>query len=199
MHRLILHEKAHFLWAHVFAEQLKQDWIELGGWYENADDEDGWSTTKQTEFVSAYAHARNPNEDMAESISFYIIRPDKLRSRSPAKYEFIQNRIMHGTRYISQIREDLTFEVYNLYPDYVYPGRIVRVDIQVDGEPEEDKMITVEIEIHRENELDSARGIRIRIFSEKGTFFDIWLSPINAQGQRISAGHVFRGSAILTR
>ena len=65
---------------------------------------------KQVEFVSAYAHGKNPNEDMAESISFYIVRPDKLRSRSPAKYEFIQNRIMHGTRYISKIREDLTFE-----------------------------------------------------------------------------------------
>ena len=126
VHRLILHEKAHFLWDHLFDEQLRQDWIELGGWYENPDDKDGWSTTKQTEFVSAYAHGVNPNEDMAESISYYIVNPDKLRSRSPAKYEFIQNRVMHGTRYISKIREDLTFEVYNLYPDYVYPGRITR-------------------------------------------------------------------------
>ena len=155
-HRLILHEKAHFLWAHLFDEQLKQDWIELGGWYESPDAPDGWLTTKQTEFVSAYAHAKNPNEDMAESISFYIVRPDKLRSRSPAKYEFIQNRIMHGTRYISKIREDLTFEVYNLYPDYVYPGRIVRLDIQVEGEPEEDKQITLEIEIHSESDLNTA-------------------------------------------
>ena len=40
---------------------------------------------------------------------------------------------MHGTRYISRIRPDLTFEVYNLYPDVVYPGRIIRVDIQVEG------------------------------------------------------------------
>ena len=127
IHRLILHEKAHFLWAYLFDESLKQDWIELGGWYQDPDAPDGWSTTKQVEFVSAYAHAKNPNEDMAESISYYIVNPDKLRSRSPAKYEFIQNRVMHGTRYISRIREDLTFQVYNLYPDYVYPGRIVRV------------------------------------------------------------------------
>ena len=28
IHRLILHEKAHFLWAHLFDDQLKQDWIE---------------------------------------------------------------------------------------------------------------------------------------------------------------------------
>ena len=56
IHRLILHEKAHFLWEHLFDDHLKQDWIELGGWYVNPDDTDGWSTTKQVEFVSAYAH-----------------------------------------------------------------------------------------------------------------------------------------------
>ena len=125
-------------------------------------DLEGWSTTKQTEFVSAYAHAHNPNEDMAESISDYIVNPDKLRSRSPAKYEFIQNRIMHGTRYISRIREDLTFEVYNLYPDNVYPGRIIRVDIQVDGKPREDKEVTIEIELHNEGDQDAAQASMVR-------------------------------------
>ena len=82
IHRLILHEKAHFLWEYLFDEQLKADWIQLGGWFENPDDPDGWATTKQVEFVSAYAHGKNPNEDMAESISYYIVNPDKLRSRS---------------------------------------------------------------------------------------------------------------------
>ena len=201
IHRLILHEKAHFLWAHLFDEQLKQDWIELGGWYENPNDIDGWSTTKQTEFVSAYAHGVNPNEDMAESISYYIVNPDKLRSRSPAKYEFIQNRVMHGTRYISKIREDLTFEVYNLYPDYVYPGKIIRVDIQVEGEPEEDKRITVEIEIHGESNLDTAHGAYMRLFSENVNcpFEDIGLSPIDSNGQRTAAGHILRGSRTIPR
>ena len=200
IHRLILHEKAHFLWEHLFDEQLRQDWIELGGWYENPDDKDGWSTTKQTEFVSAYAHGVNPNEDMAESISFYIVNPDKLRSRSPAKYEFIQNRIMHGTRYISKIREDLTFEVYNLYPDYVYPGRIVRIDIQVEGKPEEDKQITVEIEIHGESDLDAAQSAYIRVFSDKGTFFDLaWMSPVDANGMPVASGHILRGQSTLSK
>jgi len=200
IHRLILHEKAHFLWEYLFDEQLRQDWIELGGWYENPDDKDGWSTTKQTEFVSAYAHGVNPNEDMAESISFYIVNPDKLRSRSPAKYEFIQNRVMHGTRYISKIREDLTFQVYNLYPDYVYPGRITRIGIQVEGEPEEDKLITVELEIHGESHLDTAQSAYIRVFSEKGTYFDLaWMSPVNANGTRVDSGHILRGQATLSK
>ena len=200
IHRLILHEKAHFFWDHLFDAQLKQDWIELGGWFENPDDVDGWSTTQQTEFVSAYAHGKNPNEDMAESISYYIVNPDKLRSRAPAKYEFIQNRVMHGTRYISKIREDLTFEVYNLYPDYVYPGRIKRIDIQVEGEPEADKQITVEIEIHGESDLDAAQSAYIRVFSEKGTFFDLaWMSPVDANGMHVPSGHILRGQARLSR
>ncbi len=198
--RLILHEKAHFLWEYLFDDQLKQDWIELGGWFENPNDKDGWSTTKQVEFVSAYAHGVNPNEDMAESISFYIVSPDKLRSRSPAKYEFIQNRIMHGTRYLSRIREDMTFKVYNLYPDYVYPGRIIRVDIQVEGQPEEDKLITVEIELHRESDLDTAQTAYIRVWSETRTYFDIaWMSPVDANGMSVPSGHILRGQATLSK
>lgn len=239
IHRLILHEKAHFLWEHLFDEQLKRDWIELGGWYrisegapqdaeadaasacEEAtdsllalfeqdcvelssgyavpDEADDWATTKQTEFVSAYAHAHNPNEDMAESIASYIVNPDKLRSRSSAKYEFIQNRIMHGTRYISQIRSDLTFEVYNLYPDVVYPGRIIRVDIQVEGEPKADKELTIELELHRENDFATAQASQLRIFSNNGSFFDIWLNPIDSNGRRINAGHILRGHYTLSK
>ena len=199
IHRLILHEKAHFLWEHLFDDQLKQDWIKLGGWYENPEDQDGWSTTKQTEFVSAYAHGVNPNEDMAESISYYIVNPDKLRSRSLAKYEFIRDRIMHGTQYISRIREDLTFQVYNLYPDLVYPGRIIRVDIQVAGEPEEDKKITIEIELHRENDFDAAQRVHLKIYSGKGTNFRIYLHPIDSNGQRVTAGHILRGHHTLSK
>ena len=202
IHRLILHEKAHFLWAHLFDDQLKLDWIELGGWYVNPDDEDGWSTTKQTEFVSAYAHKKNPNEDMAESISYYIVNPDKFRSRAPAKYEFIRDRVMHGTRYISRIREDLTFQVYNLYPDVVYPGRIIRVDIQVEGEPEEEKEIIIELELHRENDFDTAQATPLRIHSTKGTYFDIWLYPISSDGQRLGrkdASHILRGTKTLSK
>ena len=194
IHRLILHEKAHFLWDYLFDEQLRQDWIQLGGWYR---DGAKWFTTQQTTFVSYYAHGKNPNEDMAESISYYIINPDKLRSRSPAKYGFIQNRIMHGTRYISKIREDLTFQVYNLYPDYVYPGRIIRVDIQVEGEPEADKQITIEIEIHGESDLDTATQAYTRIRSEKGvTYTDIYLYPVDPQGKGIRAGHILRSPPV---
>ena len=197
--RIILHEKAHFLWAYLFDDRLKEDWIALGGWYQK----DGrWLTTHQTEFVSDYAHGENPNEDMAESIAYYIVTPDKLRSRAPAKYEFVQNRIMHGTRYISRIRENLTFVVYNLYPDYVYPGQIVRVDVTVEGEPEEDKQVTIEIETHTENELDlsTSGSVRCRMFNAgrgRSTQFSVYLTPINAAGEYGGQSNVLRGMSRL--
>ena len=178
VHRLIIHEKAHFLWAHLFDDQLKADWIELGGWYKDVRGPDGWFTTKQTEFVSAYAHGINPNEDMAESIAFFVVNPDKLKSRAIGKYEFVRDRIMQGNFYISQIREDLTFEVYNLFPDYVFPGKIRRVDIQVTGAPEEDKTVHIEVELHAlDRVLEGATGVYMRIFSEVGTYVDVTLQP----------------------
>ena len=197
-HRLIVHEKTHFLWEHLFDAQLKEDWTELGGWYPNANDPDGWSTTKQTEFVSAYAHQKNPDEDMAESIGYFIVNPDKLRSRSIAKYEFVRDRIMQGNFYISKIREDLTFEVYNLYPDYVFPGKIRRVDIEVTGAPGEDKHVRVEIALHaQDNVLEGAIWADARIFSEIGTWIDLRMYPDGVWTGK--PGTVLSGSFIVSK
>ena len=180
MHRLIIHEKAHFLWTHVFRDQLKADWIEIGGWYEDPAADSGWSTTKSAEFVSAYAHRKNPNEDMAETISYFIVNPDRLRARSMAKYEFVRDRIMQGDIYVARIREDLTFEVYNLFPDYVYPGKIKSIDITVEGGSLEAKRLTVEVELHAlDLEKEGAHRGQTRIRSEVGTFFDLWLYPVD--------------------
>ena len=182
LHRLILHEKAHFLWAKIFDDELKNNWIELGGWYECTEKESGWCTTKQTEFVSAYAHLKNPNEDMAESLSYFIVNPDALKSRSLAKYEFVRDRIMQGNIYISQIQENLTFKVYNLYPDYVFPGKVKKLFVSVDGAPTEDKTVTVEIKLHALDEiLEGAAWARMRIFSTADTYFDLYLNPQNGQ------------------
>ena len=86
--------------------------------------------------MSAYGQLKDPNEDMAETISYFIIEPDKLRDRSVAKYEFVRDRIMQGNqhlsryRYLPQFRKDLAFRVYNLFPD---PGKVRRVDVAVTG------------------------------------------------------------------
>ena len=100
--KIIAHEKAHFLWWHVFDHQLKKDWAKLGGWQQDLTSESGWSTTKErSAFVTDYAYTENPDEDMAESIGFYFVYPDRLRSCCPEKYEFIHNRIMllYGKRW----------------------------------------------------------------------------------------------------
>ena len=100
--KIIAHEKAHFLWWYVFGPQLKKDWAKLGGWQQDLTSESGWSTTQErSAFVTDYAYTENPDEDMAESIGFYFVYPDKLRSCCPEKYEFIHNRIMllYGNRW----------------------------------------------------------------------------------------------------
>lgn len=187
--RLILHEKTHFLWAFAFSDEIKNDWAEIGGWYRDPNSDSGWSTTKTTEFVSAYAHANNPNEDMAESVAFYLKNPEALRLRSLPKYEFIRDRIMHGTRYISHIPDHLTFEVLNLWPDYDYPGKIKKVKITVNGAPEEDKQLTFDIELnHIEGFDDGASSAFTRIMSptfideegnKKGTYIDLSFWPVD--------------------
>ena len=192
--RLILHEKAHFLWAGLFEQKLKDDWAVLGGWYLDPTAPSGWSTTKTTEFVSAYAHALNPNEDMAESVATYVTNPNLLMSRSIRKYEFIRDRVMFGTRYVAMIRKDLTFTVYNLMPDYNYPGKIEGVNVSVVGLPNADKKLIIELKIHA---IDSTKdGVSYgftRISSSVGTFFDMYLNQV--------AGNPFllRGEIIITK
>lgn len=196
--RLILHEKTHFLWAFVFSDDIKNEWIEIGGWYQDPNNPEQWSTTKDVEFVTQYAHGKNPNEDMAESIAFYLKDPDKLRSRSIEKYEFIRDRIMHGVRYISTVPDHLSFEVLNLWPDYDYPGKIKRVSITVDGEADVDKTVTMEIELnHLEGYEDGASHAFTRLtspifYDENGKkytqFVDIDFDPVDGNP------YVLRGS-----
>ncbi len=201
--RLILHEKTHFLWAYSFSDEIKNDWIELGGWYEDPNASSGWSTTKDTEFVSAYSHAINPDEDMAESVAHFIKNPELLQSRAKLKYEFIRDRIMNGTRYISKIPDHLTFEVLNLNPDYDYPGKIKRLDVKVEGAPEEDKQVTIEIELsHIDGLQDEASNAFVRLSSPHFTdvngkkcfqWADMYLVPVDGNG------HLLRGSVTISK
>ena len=193
LHKLIIHEKSHFLWAHLFSKDLKDEWIKIGGWYKDNDARSGWATQKTTEFVSAYAHLENPDEDMAESIAHFVINPDKLKSRSIPKYEFIRDRIMEGNIYIPTIREDLTFDVLNLYPDYIYPGKIIRVDISVNGNPNDDKHGTIEIELNGKDKFQGAKSAYLRLVSEQGTYKDITLLPVDGE-----IGLVLRGSVTIS-
>ncbi|MBI5698334.1 MAG: hypothetical protein HZC29_07645, partial [Thaumarchaeota archaeon] len=190
LHKLIIHEKSHFLWERLFSSEIKDDWIKIGGWHQDKKTISGWATTKTTEFVSAYAHQYNPDEDMAESIAYYVINPDKLKSRSVPKYEFIRDRIMEGNIYIPTIREDLTFDVLNLYPDYIYPGKIIRVDISVTGAQNEDKYGIIEIELSGKEKFEGAKSAYFRLVSEQGTYRDVTLLPIDGETGLVLRGKV---------
>ena len=98
----------------------------------NPDDPEGWSTTKTTEFVSAYAHGKNPDEDFAESgiLFLSLIQINSVQGHCQNMNLFAITLIRRSI-YISRIREDLTFEVLNLYPDYDYPGKIKSVSTKV--------------------------------------------------------------------
>jgi hypothetical protein len=194
MQRLVLHEKAHFLWEYAFDSTTRRDWATIGGWFLDPTQQSGWSTNNTTEFVSAYAHLKNPNEDMAESIAFYITNPDALRSRSMRKFEFIRDRIMQGTRYVSIINPNMTFQVYNLYPDYNYPGKIKRSKLEVTGGPDEDKTITLEIELNTmNNAFNGAEFAATTLYSSIGTFKGMQLSKVNASGS------ILRGQITLSK
>jgi hypothetical protein len=184
--RIILHEKAHFLWFYSFDQTLKDDWAELGGWFIDATSASGWSTYNTTEVVSAYAHLKSPSEDIAESIAYYLTNPDALLSVSVRKYEFVRDRIMHGTRYVAQIREDLTFTVYNLFPDYTYPGKVTKIEVNVVGGSEEDKVVTIRASLNSDTKdptIDGASDAYVRFASSIGTIHDIRLNPENGQSQ----------------
>ena len=194
MQRLVLHEKAHFLWEHTFDKTTQDDWATIGGWYKEPSTSSGWATTNTTEFVSAYAHLKNPNEDMAESIAFYITNPEAFRSRSLRKFEFVRDRIMKGTRYISVIRPDLTFQVFNLFPDYNYPGKIKRTKLDVLGGANEDKKVVFEIELTiMDKAFDGAQQAQCRFVSSIGTIKDMWLNKVNSNGS------ILRGEFTLSK
>lgn len=230
--RLIIHEKAHFLWDYSFSAELKYEWLKLSGWYRpTGDAADGdcdvwsgdpaswtpanvspfdlsaltplhdhppavgephirpdWASCSTTQFVSAYAGSLDPNEDMAESIAFFLTNPDQLRSAALPKYDFIRDHIMQGQIYVSIIRPDLTFEVLNLYPDYIYPGKINRVMVEVLGAPFDDKIVNVTIGLTGDDScmtvegtpcFSGASGGYFRVFSPVGTFVDAYFRTQN--------------------
>ncbi len=190
-HHVILHEKAHFMWEFLFDAKLKDAWAKVGGWRPDTADVDGWTTTQTTGFVSSYAHKKNPNEDMAESVAGYILDPNLLHSRSVAKFEFIRDKVMHGSSYVTQVRTDLQFDVLNLFPDYDYPGKIKRVDVVVEGAPESDKTVTIELEVNTiPGKMDGVDMAYMILHAEGGTYKELWLHRKNGSSAVVTGSLV---------
>ena len=98
--RIIFHEKAHFLWEYTLNWDLRAEWAKIGGWQKDEKNRFGWSNARSpNEFVTPYARSKNPNEDWSESVAYYLFQPDRLRSCSPPKYEFIDKVMkLHSKR-----------------------------------------------------------------------------------------------------
>ncbi len=186
LHRLIIHEKTHFIYDNLLSEKVLTNWIDTAGWVKNPADPDGWINTSNTAFVSPYAHLKNPAEDFSESISYYVLNPNKLKSTAPLKYEFILKKIMNGAKYIAEVREDLKFEVLNLFPDYDYPGKIQSVDVKAIGGKLENKEVEIEINLlNKAGFNDGAQKASMRITSSIGTYLDVNLSPVNGNNHKL--------------
>eukprot|EP00397_Hematodinium_sp_SG-2012_P004963 GEMP01004978.1.p1 GENE.GEMP01004978.1~~GEMP01004978.1.p1 ORF type:complete len:937 (+),score=134.54 GEMP01004978.1:333-3143(+) len=200
--RLILHEKGHFIYADskLFPESAKEAWNTIGKWSKLPDGK--WTTSEEETFVSAYAHLKNPNEDFAESLAAYIRQPKHLKRRAPEKYKFIQDHIVKGVRYETRHREDLTFQVLNLWPNEDAPGKIDRIHINVAGQPKEDKMVQITITLKNDvNRDDTAKSIYLRLrHSTEPVFKDMHFRPApRTGGARPPSSHELVGRVELSK
>lgn len=198
--RLILHEKAHFLYAdaNLITPRLREEWARIGEWVQVGDT---WITTNEEQFVSFYAHLLNPDEDFAESLATYIRLPERLRRLAPSKYAFIRDNIAHGTQYSTVEREDLVFQVFNLWPDAVNPGIIEKLTITVRGSADQDK--TVHIVITLANDVGKEDGasrayLALRHSTEPVTH-DMMFQPRLESGDDQETSHVLEASLQLSR
>ncbi|VWU52996.1 sporozoite invasion-associated protein 1, putative, partial [Hepatocystis sp. ex Piliocolobus tephrosceles] len=173
---LFIHEIAHFIYFNTLSGGLKNEWINLGEWYEDENSQTNWATKNETQFVSAYAHDKTPEEDFAESIAAFVLNSKLLNSRSEMKYEWIKKNLFGGSFYVSSGTH--MFSVINLGSgSYYFPGKVHKVKAVVLGAPNEDKKVRIDITLLADKK-GSEDGCAIyaysRFVSEQLTFKDIY-------------------------
>jgi len=138
---LFVHEKSHFFWARHWDTQLKEDWEAVGDWAKNAQYSEDWMTPQTVEFSSDYGASNNPDEDIAECLSAYVLHPMRLQARAPKKHAFLRDQVAHGVQYVEE--PSVLFAVENSDGYYRYPAAVKRLEIKVAGRPEDDKQVDV--------------------------------------------------------
>jgi hypothetical protein len=196
--QLIAHEMAHFLWHNVLATETQDEFLALSGWSQTQSIEtrtasevasadhpkaasalgaDAWYRTTTTNFVSDYAAALNPDEDFAETVAYYVYAPDKVRGTAPEKYAFV-NGVVDGYEYVTLVEEQFTFQVFNLEPDFTYPGKIVAIDTTVTKSVNGDNLVTATLHLSPAYG-DGASEALARLFSPADTFIDLRFYPVD--------------------
>ena len=196
--RLIAHEMTHFVWHKIMSAETKSQFMKFSGWSKNrpaggvsassgkasdhpkassiADKIEFWYRTTTTNFVSDYAALLNPDEDFAETVSYYVYQPDKVRTLTPEKYNFVKN-VVDGYEYVILVDEKYTFQVFNLEPDTTFPGKIIGTDIEVYKIAGGANRAILTLHLSQKYG-DGAKEAYARIFSSADTFFDVYFFPV---------------------
>ena len=205
--RLIAHEAAHFLWHKVLSEQTRDEFMALSGWSQTpsleaalasaapADDHpkatagpatgvggeaetaEIWYRATTTNFASAYTAELNPDEDFAETLSYYVYSPDLVRTLAPRKYAFVKD-VVDGYEYVTLVDERFTFQVFNLEPDFTFPGKIVGIDTQVRRSVNGDNLVTATLHLSSAY-VDGAESAMGRLSSPADTYLDLRFYRVN--------------------
>ncbi|CRG98573.1 sporozoite invasion-associated protein 1, putative [Plasmodium relictum] len=174
---LVLHEIGHFIYENNLPIEFKNEWMELGKWYKEPLSPSSWASRLEVEFVSAYAHDKNPGEDFAESIASFVLNPRLLSSRSPKKYKWLKEKVFRGSFYTTSGSH--LFEVLNLGNEiFYYPGKVKKIYAKVIGSPTENKQVKVDIYLLSTRGSDGcAKHAYARLFSEQQTYRDVFFFP----------------------
>ncbi|MBC7691897.1 MAG: hypothetical protein H7222_09005 [Methylotenera sp.] len=96
---IVFHELAHNLWERRAHDRdfsvLNAKWLILGAWKVKRGE-----MVSITPKISQYARA-NPAEDFAETACAYRFAPERLKSRFPAKYEFMKSNFFKDMEFMS--------------------------------------------------------------------------------------------------
>ena len=101
----LLHELGHNLGGMAGADD-SQKWLNMSGWVPQTKVVDGkketeYKLTRPDSIISKYGLTNNA-EDFAEAVSAYRYNPQKLKSISPEKYNFIKEVIFDNVEYTSE-------------------------------------------------------------------------------------------------
>lgn len=82
------------------SEQKNSTFKKLSGWKEvtSPKGESAWKPVADSKFVSSYAETA-PAEDYAETCMNYVLHPEKLKTKAPAKYAFMKANVFNNVEY----------------------------------------------------------------------------------------------------
>lgn len=196
---LIAHEMTHFLWHKVLSQQTQQEFMALSGWTKTpgpkailsseiaAPDHpkstftkssaDIWYRTTNTNFVSDYSAAHNPDEDFAETIAYYIYQPGHVRTIAPDKYKFVKE-VVDGYEYVVLVDKKYTFQVFNLEPDLTFPGKVIGIDVEVYKKEDGNNRVVATLHLSPKFGYGAEMALA-RLVSKVQTYVDEYFYPVD--------------------